>query len=543
MAVAVGALISPTPAFALSNAARTYVEARAAAIEGNHLRSAELFSQLAAAGSADQAIAKEALSQAISAGDMKLALRLARGLPAANTPIEGRMLLVADALRSNDANRAISVLQGGSDAGDISFLSPFVQAWAAADAKDLPKSLAALDAIPKSNMLAGLVPEHRALILAKLGRSVEAQPYVDQALKVAGGREPRLRLALSDAYRTAGDRARSQAVLQGLGPEFSRSAEKVLLGKPGGVRIDNARRAFSEVLVVLSAELNRLRNEKLPVSLTQVARYAAPDNSAASVMLGLTLASRDRVDEGIAALRTVRDDDPLYGQARDAEVRALVNAKRKEEALRVAQRALDSGGGGVGDYARLGDVLSSMSRNPEAASAYARAIQLLGPSGRAEDRWPLLMLQASALQDSNRWPEARDLLNQALAIAPDQAVLLNFLGYAKLERGEDLNGAEAMIRKASALAPDDAAITDSLGWAIYKRGRLPEAIEILSRAAKGDPAEAEIHEHLGDALYQAGNRFEARYAWAAALQTAEDEVATRLKAKIETGLTPATAAP
>ena len=81
------------------------------------------------------------------------------------------------------------------------------------------------------------------------------------------------------------------------------------------------------------------------------------------------------------------------------------------------------------------------------------------------------------------------------------------------------------------------------GWAIYKRGRIPEAIEILSRAAKGDPAEAEIHEHLGDALYQAGNRFEARYAWVAALQTAEDEVATRLKAKIETGLTPATAAP
>ena len=227
-------------------------------------------------------------------------------------------------------------------------------------------------------MLAALIPEHRALILVKFGKSVEAQPFVDQALKAAGGREPRLRMALADAYRTAGDRARSEAVLQGLGPEFARSAERVLQGKPGGVRIDNARRAFSEVLVVLSAELNRLRNEKLPVSLTQVARHAAPDNSAALVMLGLTLASRDRVDEGVAALRTVQDDDPLYGQARDAEVRALVNAKRKDEALKVAQRAVAGGGAGVGDYARLGDVLASMKRNPEAASAYARALQLLG---------------------------------------------------------------------------------------------------------------------------------------------------------------------
>ena len=45
------------------------------------------------------------------------------------------------------------------------------------------------------------------------------------------------------------------------------------------------------------------------------------------------------------------------------------------------------------------------------------------------------------------------------------------------------------------------------------------------------------------ALYKAGNKYEARYAWSAALVTAEEDVAARLKAKIEAGLTPATAAP
>jgi Flp pilus assembly protein TadD len=78
---------------------------------------------------------------------------------------------------------------------------------------------------------------------------------------------------------------------------------------------------------------------------------------------------------------------------------------------------------------------------------------------------------------------------------------------------------------------------------VYKRGRTTEAIEILTRAAKGDPTQAEIHEHLGDALYKAGNKFEARYAWSAALITAEDDVASRLKAKIESGLTPGNSAP
>ena len=68
----------------------------------------------------------------------------------------------------------------------------------------------------------------------------------------------------------------------------------------------------------------------------------------------------------------------------------------------------------------------------------------------------------------------------------------------KLERGEDVDAAEAMIRKASELAPDEASITDSLGWAEFKRGKVDEAIATLQRAAEKDPAQAEIQEHLGE---------------------------------------------
>ena len=541
MAVAITA--TPAAASRPSNAARTYLEARAAAIDGNHSRSAQLFAQLVDNSAANRSITKEALSQAISAGDMKLALRLVRTLPANETPLEARLLQVADALRSNDGGRALSFIQQGSEAGDLGFVRPFLQAWIAADSKDQPRALAALDTVSSGSLLAALAPEHRALILLKFGRIAEAQPFVDQALKTGPGREARLRMAFAEAYLKAGDRARAAAMVQGLATGSARAGEMVLQGKAGGVGIDDSRSAFSELLVVLAAELHRLRNERLPVALSQIARYTAPQNSTASVMLGLMLSRRDRVDDAIAALRNVPMSDPMSTQARDAEVRALTDADRSAEALQVAQRAVSSGNAAVGDYARLGDVLANMKRYEEAAAAYARALQLVGPSARPEDRWPLLLLQASALEEANHWPQTRQLLTQALAIAPDEPLILNFLGYAKLERGEDLDSAEAMIRKASALAPDDASITDSLGWAVFKRGRTQEAIEILTRAAKGDPTQAEIHEHLGDALYKAGHKFEARYAWSAALVTAEDEVAARLKAKIEAGLSPTTAEP
>jgi len=231
----------------------------------------------------------------------------------------------------------------------------------------------------------------------------------------------------------------------------------------------------------------------------------------------------------------------LRPEAIDAETRALVDAKRFNEALAVAKAAADRSGATSDDFARLGDVYGEMKRQDEAAAAYARAIE----TTKADKSrvWPLLLLRASALEEAGRWPEAKAALVSAMAIAPNQPLILNFLGYAKLEHGEELDTAEAMIRKASELAPDDASITDSLGWALYKRGRLPEAIDILQKAALSDPVQAEIQEHLGDALYSAGRRFEARFAWQAALATAEGEDTARLKAKIQTGLTQATAAP
>ena len=542
--LAASAVLIPAPAAAVVrfDSARAYLEARAAAISGNHTRSAQLLAQIADTGSASSTIQREAVSQAISAGDMRLALRLVKTLPPASTPIDAKLLLVADALRSNDGNRALSFLQPTGEPTDISFLRAFVEAWVAADSRDLSRALSTLDALSARNMLAALVPENRALILLKFGKIADADPYVAQALKVGGGREQRLRLAFADSYVALGDKARALSMADGMGTEALRERDRIQRGQFSGPRIDNGRRAFSELLVVLAGELERLQNETMPVTLSQVARYTAPENSSTTITLGLMLDRHDRVDDAIAAFRSVPTSDGLASRARDGEVRALDGAGRKDEAVQVAQRAIADGLNSVTDYARLGDAYEAVDKHAEAAAAYTQALQLAG-NARAEDRWPLMVLQASALEEGDRWAEARAILLQALALAPEEPVILNFLGYAKLERGEDLDAAEAMIRKASALAPDDASITDSLGWALYKRGRLDEAIEVLSRAAKGDPTQAEIREHLGDALYKAGNRYEARYAWSAALATADDKIATRVKAKLAAGLTPTSAAP
>ena len=94
-----------------------------------------------------------------------------------------------------------------------------------------------------------------------------------------------------------------------------------------------------------------------------------------------------------------------------------------------------------------------MDREVEAAEAYGRAAQLAEATGAGGEVWTLQLLRGGALERANRWAEAKQALQAALALAPEQPLVLNYLGYAKLERGEDLDGAEAMIAKAARSPP------------------------------------------------------------------------------------------
>ena len=510
---------------------------------GDHARSAALLSALAEAQPKQVDLARKALSEAISAGRMDMALQLARQVPTAQLTGDARLLLATEELRHNRSDRALPWLSASGENGALDFLTPLVSAWASADRGDLKRALDQIDQIPPNSLLGPLRAEEHALLLLKFRRSAEAEPFARRALATAGGRESRLRLAFSDSFLATGDQARALAILEGLGTEVGPARQRVQSRKLNGQAIDTSAKALSEVLTAFAADLARLERGPPPVGLVQVARYANPQNSSAAVLLALLLDGDGQSNQALAVLQGVGPNDALIAQVRDIKVRILTDEKRVNEAYSVAAGPGLGPNATVGDISRLGDVYRSMKRYDDSANAYGKAVALARAQGLKDEVWPLLLLQASSLEEGKRWPEAREALQQGLAIAPEQPLLLNFLGYAKLERGEDMDNAEAMIRKASELAPDDASITDSLGWAQFKRGKVGEAIGTLQRAAERDPDQAEIQEHLGDALFKSGRKFEARFAWAASMVTAEDEVAARVKAKLASGLTPVNAAP
>ena len=100
---------------------------------------------------------------------------------------------------------------------------------------------------------------------------------------------------------------------------------------------------------------------------------------------------------------------------------------------------------------------------------------------------------------------------------PEFAAAYNALGYSFADRNIKLPEAQNLLETAVKLAPDDHYMLDSLGWVHYRLGNLDKAAEFLKKAyyVQADP---EIAAHLGEVLWKQGKLEEAKKLWASALK-------------------------
>ncbi|TMJ18835.1 MAG: tetratricopeptide repeat protein [Alphaproteobacteria bacterium] len=520
---------------------QSYVEARAASSAGAFDRASQGYVAALAAAPENDMIATQALSHAVTAGDWRLALDAAHRLESRRVlPPDARLLLVAEAFRERDWTAAKSRIDAVQSDQLFAFMVPVLRAWLAYGSRQ-GDPLAALPAPGGQGVAAAYAAEHRPLLMLALNRPGATAELV-RAAASAGARGQRLRIAGAALLAKRGEREAALALLEGNGAPIVAARALVGAGQPLPGAIDGADSAMAELLVRLSLDLQQQELTGLASMFARVATWLAPDNSETWMVTAELLALQDKERIAVPMLANVPAGDPFAIAARDQRIRILLDGGDREAALAEALAATGAGGAGATDWVRLGEVYAAMHRQNEAASAFARAIEIRRDGDGAEAEWVLWLMRGGALDEAGNWPEARTALRKAYALAPEQPFVLNYLGYAQLVRREDVAGAERLIREAHRRAPDSNAITDSLGWALYLKGELPEAITLLEQAAQGEPADVEINEHLGDAYFAAGRRVEARFAWMAASVYAEGDAATRIAAKIETGLTPQLAA-
>lgn len=141
--------------------------------------------------------------------------------------------------------------------------------------------------------------------------------------------------------------------------------------------------------------------------------------------------------------------------------------------------------------------------------------------------------QALLYEEQNRNRRAVGVLESLVAEQPDNAALLNALGYLLTDQFERHEEARGYIQRALALNPDSPAIIDSMGWVLYKLGDYPGALDYLERAYRLE-TDPEIAAHLVDVYWALGQREQARELLDTAREGAPDdthlnEVAQRLE--------------
>jgi tetratricopeptide (TPR) repeat protein len=202
----------------------------------------------------------------------------------------------------------------------------------------------------------------------------------------------------------------------------------------------------------------------------------------AQLRVASVMAKQGRLDEARAYLRgIVVKDEQQKVQILVAEAQILREANRLDEAYNMLGQALE--------------------QNPEEPD--------------------LLYDHALTAEKLERFDVLETNLRKLIAVRPDYAHAYNALGYSFADRNTRLEEARMLIERALELAPNDAFIVDSMGWVLYRQGDAKAAVTQLRRAWSLRP-DAEIGAHLGEVLWSTGQREEANRIWDEALRDHPD---------------------
>ncbi|WP_343585828.1 tetratricopeptide repeat protein [Herbaspirillum sp.] len=266
-------------------------------------------------------------------------------------------------------------------------------------------------------------------------------------------------------------------------------------------------------LGVLSAQTDQLNDAEnyLKRYLQVLAAQPEDDRDPSQAILLLSRIAEERNDLD-GALRYLDQAEPGADGYINIQVRRaqLLARKNDIDGARKALEAAQSESATDAEQLQLIQaeslLLRDANRNREAADV------LKGGLGRFPNNTDLLYDYAMVSEKLGNYTEMESSLRRVMKLAPGNQHAYNALGYSLADRNIRLPEALELIQKAADMAPQDAFIADSLGWVQFRMGRLEQA-ETQMRLAYSLRPDPEIGVHLGEVLWTRGKQDEARQVW------------------------------
>ncbi|MBB4953832.1 tetratricopeptide (TPR) repeat protein [Agrobacterium vitis] len=423
-------------------------------------------------------------------------------------------------------------------------------AWAKAGAGRTKEAMADLDKL-KGPSWYGVFKNYNAGVMAAIkGDTVKARNYLTSVVtdREGGATAPdtflRAVIALATLEAKDGNKqkaldtiAAGEALINNYAP-FKAMRERIEKGNVPEQVVTTVQEGAASVLFSLGGALNRQGAQDTVALYLQLSRALAPKSADMLIMLGGIAEGNKQTDLAISYYKDVPADSPMLRISEMQLGIALAETGKVDEAKAHLKALIASDPTDIRSYLAYGSVLSDSKDYAEMAANYDRAVDILGPTPD-KNQWPVFFQRGIAYERLKQWEKAEPNFKKALEMNPNQAQVLNYLGYSWVDRNTNLEQGLEMIKKAVELKPDDGYIVDSLGWAYFRLGRFDEAVTELERAVQLKAGDATINDHLGDAYWRVGRKLEATFQWRQALAFKADpelDLTAKIQEKLENGL-------
>ncbi len=353
----------------------------------------------------------------------------------------------------------------------------------------------------------------RALLLKRQQRPEAAARLLDEGLQQSPG-QTELTLQRAELYRLQGEPARALTLVERAlkkAPDHGRlqatRAQLLLLtGQP-----NRAWRAMRELLAKQDNPqlhyyfaLLLLENERWQESRTLLQQMLEqdPETSAPHFYLGMIAQAQQQPEQALRHFLQVEDGPNLI----QAYARALSLHEQPQQAAEV-EALIDFAARKHPDQREPLIILyiEWLQRHQMRETALETLDQALASTPDSVN----LLYTRAMLSSPEESARMIDDLRRALALAPDNPMVQNALGYTLTLYSDQLDEAHTLISRALEQQPEDAATLDSMGWILYKLGRHGEARNFLQRAYDAHP-DPEVGGHLIQVLWALGEQQAAR---------------------------------
>ena len=453
--------------------------------------------------------------------------------------VDASMVLSAHAIGQADYSRSVDVLslKPRRELAKIGYA--FMKSWSYVGMNDYKSAHAILDPLHSSPDVQVLARIHSSYMYARRGDYEQAYAVIAK-IQRAPESIMRHKLQLLGLLGRWDDAVKILGQFKGQGLSLPQDLVASVKGKsPVPFKPLSPMARVGQSLLELSQSLSTF-NSYLGLVYAQKARLSGMDSLGDAwfdTYMARMLGEMGAVDDAIAQLKAKQSNSTgSKTSVGDVSIKVLlVELYRKIDDHDSAISVLDS----LRDvydceptiWELYGDIYNKQKRYGDAQNAYAEALSCIENSQTQKSAWVLYFKLGDAFASEKKWDKTETNLAIARTLFPENALILNYLGYMWIEQDKNTSDALDMIKKSLELDPDNGATVDSLGWAYYQLGRYDDAIVQLERATDMEKNEPVVIDHLGDAYWRAGRKREAIYQWQRVLDLHENNPRVRDEVK------------